>query len=343
MNKNIIIAGGGTFGHIRPALTIKNWLEDIGFNVFYSCAERDKKFPFFHKEKNIFPIKLTGLPRTKNIFKLILFFFKLFSAIFKAFLILLKIKPTIIITTGGFVSFPYLLLAKIFRKPYFIFEQNSIPGLANRLFFKSAKKVFLSIPLKGYENLTNFILSGNPINVKVYNKEDAAKILGIDFYDNKKYILVFGGSQGAKTINNIFLSNIESLKKLSDYMFILVTGDDTKVVDENIITFKFIEDMGAAYSLSDFIISRAGASTVSEVIYFQKPTIFIPYPYATENHQFYNAKFALENINGIIIDEKDINFDIIINSLKKLDNTEKIIVNKYDTKKIVIDEVLKWI
>jgi len=344
--KNIIIAGGGTFGHIRPALTLKNWLEKESYNVFYSCALRDKKFPFFNKEKNILPLDFVGLPRTKNIFRLMQFFYKLVLAMIKSLFYVIKLKPKIIIITGGFVSFPYLFWAKFFRKPYFICEQNSIPGLVNRIFFKGAKKIFLSIPIKNrniMNNLKNAIITGNPIELNIYTKKEASEALKIPYFENKKYVLVFGGSQGAKAINDVFIKNLDRLFSLEDYFFILVTGDDTDIDENNVKTFRFIENMGTAYSLSDFVVSRAGASTVSELIYFKKPAILIPYPYATENHQFYNAEFAIENIPGFILLEKDTSFDKIVDYLGKLNNTEKILYSSLDTKNLIISEVNRWI
>lgn len=350
MNKNILIAGGGTFGHIAPALALKHYFTEKGFSVFYVCAEKDKRFPFYQKEKNILTIRLFGMPR-KNILAFFRFIFYVFLSLGSAFRHFRKIKPVAIIATGGFVAFPYLFWSRILRKPYFICEQNSFPGIVNRLFSASAKAVFLSMRDFSKKIKGNIFITGNPISLNHYeNKSDAMKKLGIELPSDKKILGVVGGSQGALQINQWIINNQEKLEE-EGFCIILSTGKEnfTKMQENkrihSLFIFDFIEDMGAFYTVCDCFICRAGASSISELLLVNKPVIFIPYPYATDNHQYYNALFAQEYLPATIVLEKEILNTDLISTLKNLVNTEKKEKenNFFLAKEKIFQEVIRWI
>lgn len=352
MGTTILIAGGGTFGHIAPALALKKKFESENHLVYYACAQKDKRFPFYSKEKNILTVKLSGMPR-KNPVKLLYFIFLLAISKWQAFWHIIKLKPKIIIATGGFVSFPYLAWAFLLRIPFFICEQNSFPGIVNRIFSRFAKKVFLSMKDFSGKLKGNLILTGNPVLINSYDsKDEAAKSLKIQFSENKTIIGVVGGSQGAAKINQWILNNQERLEK-EGFQVLLSAGKASynSILKEkktnSIEVFDFIVDMSAFYSLSDIVICRAGASTLSEMIQLKKKAILIPYPFATDNHQYYNALFASEYLDSMVINEKDLEGTDLIQTLKKLISAEK---NK-DKKEVsdisesankIYNEVLSW-
>lgn len=328
MGTRLIIAGGGTFGHIAPALALKNKFESENHTVFYVCAKKDKRFPFYSKERNVLTTELSGMPR-KNPVKLFGFFCLLIIAIFKALGHFIRIRPKMVIATGGFVAFPYLFWAFILRKPFFICEQNSFPGIVNRIFSKFAKAVFISMEDHSKKLKGNLILTGNPVLVKQYsNKKDAADSLNVKDFEGKKVIGVVGGSQGASKINQWILKNQQDLEK-EGFLVLLSAGKanfDTILKQKqakSIQVFDFIVDMGAFYSLSDLVICRAGASTLAELLIFNKSSILIPYPFATDNHQYYNAQFTSQYLNSLVVLEKELESLDLISALKNLLSAEK--------------------
>jgi UDP-N-acetylglucosamine--N-acetylmuramyl-(pentapeptide) pyrophosphoryl-undecaprenol N-acetylglucosamine transferase len=347
-NKTIIIAGGGTFGHIAPALGLKEQFGENNIRAYYICAKRDRRFPFYETEKNVGSIALTGLPRSKNPVRWIKFLFLLAGGMVKSFFQMLKIKPRAVIATGGFVSFPYVFWAKMFKKPYFLCEQNSFPGLVNRIFAPGAKKVFLTMDDVSGSLKGDGMLTGNPVKVKQVSREKAAEILGIRYNPDKKYLGIVGGSQGAAAVNQWVRGQMKNLEK-EGIQVVLSTGKAhyrqwKEENHPNLHVFDFIRDMGAFYSLCDFFISRAGASSISELLYFDKPVIFIPYPHATDNHQYHNAVFAAKYLPAQIVEEEDLGETDLISSLKNAGLSEKKSKeNFHHSAERIYQEVIKWI
>lgn len=349
--KNILIAGGGTFGHIAPALGLKKTFEKIAnVKVHYICASRDKRFPFYETESRVKSIPLTGLPRNKNPWKWIQFLFLFGISMTVSFFQFIKVRPKAVIATGGFVSFPYLFWGKLFRKPLFLCEQNSFPGLVNRLFAPKAQKVFLSMDDKSGRLKGKLELVGNPVLVSSCEKEDAQKILGLNLRAGKKVLGVVGGSLGAEKINQWIIENQSKLEAEGFETILSVGKKHFQAVKENnesevLHVFDFIKNMGAFYSLCDVLICRAGASTIAELMQFEKPVIFIPYPYAAENHQLYNAQFASEYLNAEIVEEKNLDNADLISALKKLESDEKESKRQdfASSPAKIVQEVLKWI
>lgn len=308
--KRLLITGGGTFGHIAPALTLKRHFEKAGYQVQYICAKRDRKFPFYKKEKSVKTLSLSGLPRSGKLAQFI-FFIKLTKAVLVAFFHFICFWPRAVLATGGFVTFPYLFWARFFRKKIFLCEQNSFPGLVNRLFSSKAAQVFTSMPDQSGKLKGKIIMSGNPVEITLYEKTEAAKILKLDYDPGKKYLGVLGGSQGAEAINQWILKEQQSLSA-QGYQIIMSVGQKSyqellpKVSEPALTLFPFIENMGAFYSLCDVFISRSGASSIAEYFHFMKPVIFVPYPHASDNHQYYNARFALEHLAGRLIKESEL-------------------------------------
>ena len=323
---NIIISGGGTGGHIYPAIAIANELKlRYPSAKFLFVGAKDKmemeKVPQAGYE--IIGLWISGIQR-KLTLKNALFPLKLLSSMWKARSIIKKFKPHVVIGTGGFASGPTLLVASGRGIPTVIQEQNSYPGITNKLLSKKAQIICVA-----YENLERFfpskkmIKTGNPIRqdlLSIYTKTEEAK----DFFalsKNKKTILVLGGSLGARRINQLVEEQLDFFKDQKVQLIWqcgqLYFEDYKKYNDiENVQVHQFLNRMDLAYAASDIIISRAGASSVSELCIVGKPTIFIPSPNVAEDHQTKNAKAIVDKHGAILIKESELEtFPIVFETL----------------------------
>ena len=334
-NKSIIIAGGGTGGHLFPALAIGEKLTEFGANVFYFGSKfgiesnilKNKKLP--HLLLNIRGIQ-RGLD-LKSIGKNLLFPFRFIYSTIIALVRIRKTKPSIVIGTGGYSSGIPLYCAKFLGIPYFLHEQNSYPGFTTRLFAKNAQLVFMgNQKAKDYLNIENYKITGNPIRYTInkMNQLDARKKLNL--LENKFTIFFFGGSQGSMPINEYLISNYKSYIKLGCQL-IWQCGENSynriveKVEDPQVHIKSFINQMEVAYSAASLVICRSGAISLSELTAFGKAMILIPFPHAAGNHQEYNARALEEKNAAIIVLQKDLNSGILEEKVKNLiDNNDEI-------------------
>ena len=333
--KRIILSGGGTGGHIYPAISIANEIKnrDNNSEILFVGA-KDKM------EMNIVPIhgfKILGLWisgfNRKNIFKNLLVPFKLLVSTFQAIIIIKKFNPNVVVGTGGYASGPTLFVANLFKIPTLIQEQNSYPGITNKILSKKVKTICVA-----YKNLEKFfpknklVLTGNPVRSTISSNSDYfdESINYFKLDNNKKTLLVVGGSLGSREINKAVYSMVDYLEYLN-LQVIWQCGklyyDDykSKVDSENIKLYDFIDQINLAFSVSDFIVSRAGASSVSELSIVGKPVIFIPSPNVAENHQLKNAEAIVNNEAAILIEEKNLKEDLkkeisMLNSSSELRN-----------------------
>ena len=309
----VLIAGGGTGGHLFPGVAIAEEISrryensEILFVTGRRKIESEILSRFgFHQVS----IHVEGL-KGRGVIKGIMVLLKLPYSLFQAISIIKKFSPRLVLGVGGYSAGPVCLAARIMGIPTAIHEQNSFPGLTNRLLCRIVDRVFISFA----ESRTHFAggaihLTGNPIRrelLKEKNHEEA----------NKRFtILIVGGSQGARAINKAFLGALEILKsKGKDPQIIHQTGEIDhpwvleeyrKMGFEGEVT-SFIHDMAKAYQQADIVVSRAGASTVSELAALGKPSILIPYPYAANRHQDTNA-LILADIGGAeILYQDDLN------------------------------------
>ncbi len=331
--KKVFLAGGGTGGHYYPAISVAQELKGRGFKLYFTGAKRgiEGKRGFPYGEEILFDIK--GV-RGKNFSEKIKSGYELFRTVFHIKKILKKEKPDLIICFGGYTSFPLGIAAALEGLPLYIHEQNSIPSYTNKLLSIFARKVFVSFEYsqkffpKEKTLLTGYPLRKDLLERKHLSVEEARRELNIP--TDKEIILAFGGSQGAKKITETVL---ELAKQEKEKIFILITGKNSQVKNppENIIVYEYFEDMGILYKASDYVISRAGAGTVSEVLYFGKRTIFIPYPYAVSDHQFYNVKWLEKKGISKIIREEDLSLENLKNALFSLKKVKEEEVQKYST------------
>jgi len=359
MNKIIFIAGGGTGGHLFPAISIGSQLTKNNFSVIYIGSKYGIEKEYFKKNSfTYYLLNIRGLQRTlsfRSLFINILLPFRFIVSYLLSMKIIKKHNPSAIIGTGGYASAIPLIVGSHLKIPIIIQEQNSIPGMITKKLSKKASKIFLGFESsKQILNSNNCIYTGNPIrnNLKILNKNNSKKKLGFDV--NKKLILIIGGSQGAHPINNHILNNITFYIN-NNYQLLWQCGNydykniKNKINNKFIKIENFIDDMSLAYSSSDLVISRAGAIAISELTYFKKAMILIPLPNAANNHQKINAIYFEKQKACIRINqeklckgdlEKSIN-NILNNSelLKKLESNSNLLSNPNATTQIINETI----
>ena len=333
--KRIILSGGGTGGHIYPAISIANEIKsrDNNSEILFVGAKDKMEMNIVPKHGfQILGLWISGFNR-KNIFKNLLVPFKLLVSTFQAIIIIKKFNPNVVVGTGGYASGPTLFVANLFKIPTLIQEQNSYPGITNKILSKKVKTICVA-----YKNLEKFfpknklVLTGNPVRSTISSNSDYfdESINYFKLDNNKKTLLVVGGSLGSREINKAVYSMVDYLEYLN-LQVIWQCGklyyDDykSKVDSENIKLYDFIDQINLAFSVSDFIVSRAGASSVSELSIVGKPVIFIPSPNVAENHQLKNAEAIVNNEAAILVEEKNLKEDLkkeisMLNSSSELRN-----------------------
>ncbi len=309
----IIISGGGTGGHIFPAVSIANAIKELRPDTEILFVGAEGRMEMHRVPAAGYPIK--GLPVAgfdrKNLLKNIPVLIKLFKSQRLARKIVKEFKPYAAVGVGGYASGPTLKVAGSLGIPTLLQEQNSYAGVTNKLLAKDAKKICVA-----YEGMERFfdkdkiILTGNPVRQGLRNhqttREEAIASFGLD--PNKRTILILGGSLGARTINQCLINHLDKVKE-SGVQFIWQTGkiyiDEARTAVAQagelpmLHVTDFISDMATAYSAADLIISRAGAGSISEFCLLQKPVILVPSPNVAEDHQTKNA-LALVNKNAAL-------------------------------------------
>ena len=311
-----ILSGGGTGGHIYPAISIANELKarypEAEF-LFVGAKDRMEMEKVPQAGYEIEGLWISGIQRRFS-FKNLIFPFKLMSSLFNAKKIIKQFKPTLVVGTGGYASAPLVRIASGKGIKCVIQEQNSYPGITNKLLANRVEKIFVA-----YDKLDKFfpkkkiIKTGNPVRQDLLEidskKEEAISFFKLD--KNAKTLFVLGGSLGARAIN-VLIKNKLAFFKENNIQVIWQCGklyyeEYKKYESSNVYVCAFLDRMDLAYSAADIIVSRAGAGTISELCIVKKPVIFIPSPNVAEDHQTKNAK-ALSNRNAAIL-IKEINLD----------------------------------
>lgn len=362
-NLRIIISGGGTGGHIFPAVSIANAIKELRPDTEILFVGAEGRMEMHRVPAAGYPIK--GLPVAgfdrKNLFKNIPVLIKLFKSQRLARKIVKDFQPHAAVGVGGYASGPTLKVAGSMGIPTLLQEQNSYAGVTNKLLAKQAKKICVA-----YEGMERFfdkdkiLLTGNPVRQGLLNhsttREKAISTFGLD--PNKRTILILGGSLGARTINQCLMENLDKVKS-SGVQFIWQTGkiyiEEAKAAVAKagelpmLHVTDFISDMATAYCAADLVISRAGAGSISEFCLLQKPVILVPSPNVAEDHQTKNA-LALVNKNAALyvkdIEAKDLLLDKAIEAVKQPDllkNLSKNITELAftDSANIIAKEVIK--
>ncbi len=341
-----IVCAGGTGGHIYPALAIINKIkekESLSDILYIGTLDR--------MEATLIPklgikyegIEMVGIDR-KNILKNISVFFKYKSAIKKAKKIIKDFNPDIVIGVGGYITAPVIIAAHKLKYKTIIHEQNSIPGVSNKLISKYADKICVSLPgTVSFFDKKKTVYTGNPrseeiVSVKPANKKDYGLI------EDKKLVLIVMGSLGSTTMTKKIKEIIPAFN-IKDYQVIIITGkeyyNDFKKMSlpKNVATVPFLDNFINLLKKTDLIISRAGASTISEITAIGLPSILVPSPYVTNNHQYKNAKELEESGACKLITEEDFSIRTIIPAIDEILN-DKVKYDKmsYRSKKLGITD-----
>ena len=248
---------------------------------------------------------------------------KVVKSYFKVRGIIKEFKPDFVIGTGGYSCAIPLYVAIKNKISTAIQEQNVLPGMVTRKFANKVDIVFISFSeTKEYLKKENYFLTGNPIRSIIKNIDSRESKIHMGLDPDKNTILIMGGSQGSKSINEYFLKNYRKYLD-EDIQFLWQTGKSCKerikqITDSNIKKYEFIDDMDYAYSAADLVISRAGATAISEILHLGKPSILIPYPYAADNHQELNAKVLDGNKASIMVMEHELVDGVLENSIFKI-------------------------
>jgi len=346
MNKKIIFSGGGTGGHILPAVNLMKHFFDKEYKVLLVTDNRGNNFIKNNSKFKSYTIK-TGTPTNKNLFKKFFSYFLIFYSIIKSIIILKKEKPDLIFGFGGYVSFPISFASRFFNLPLIIYENNVVLGRTNKYLSSFSKKILLAknvmknFPEK-YKNKTyevGEILNKNLINLSSFNENN----------DKSKFsILVLGGSQGAKIFGNVIPDVIKMIKDTGYKVEInqqCTIGQKNSLINfykkNNIKNYVFEFDKNILELLlsSNLAITRCGASTTAELTHTLTPFIAVPLPDSIDNHQYLNAKYYENRGCCWILEQRNFNtenlFNLIMKTIKnknKLENVRDNMKKNYNKK-----------
>ena len=332
----VVLAGGGTAGHINPAISIADTIKKYEKNsAFLFVGTKDGM------ESSLVPksgydiefIDVSGFKRSvspKNIASAA----KAFYATAKCKKIIKNFAPDVVIGTGGYVSGPVLFAASLLKIPTLIHEQNVFAGMTSKILSKRVDTVCISFEKtrERFPDAKKVVLTGNPIRENLFDLtySEARKRLGCD---KKPLIAAFGGSLGARRLNEVMTDFIKDMKD-DRYNIIFATGSREydavikslgKIKRPTVSVKKYIYNMDEVMQGADLLVCRAGAITVSEINALKKPSVLIPSPNVTDNHQYYNAKALLDAGASVLIEEKDLSSEGFIKTVRELlDNRERL-------------------
>ena len=320
----IIISGGGTGGHIFPALAIAKSIEKKVSNVqflFVGANDRMEMEKIPSEGYKIIGLWISGLQRgfdRKNI----LFPFKVIHSLIKAKRIVNEFKPDLAIGTGGYASAPLIYVATKMGVPSIIQEQNSYPGITNKILSRYVHKVCVAYDgMERFFSNEKIVFTGNPVRREILgfeNKRDAG-YRQFDIDDTKPTVLVIGGSLGALSINNAIAENIDLFKEIGVNLiwqtgnsFVKKSNECIKNLNiKGVNAYSFIKEMDNAYATADIIVSRAGAIAISELCCIGKPVILIPSPNVAENHQYKNAQSLVNKNAALLVEDSEANGKLV--------------------------------
>ncbi|MHB1177551.1 MAG: undecaprenyldiphospho-muramoylpentapeptide beta-N-acetylglucosaminyltransferase [Daejeonella sp.] len=362
MAKRVIISGGGTGGHIFPAVAIANALKKIKPDteiLFVGATGRMEMEKVPAAGYRIIGLDIQGFQR-KSLIKNLLLPYKIFMSLVKARSIIKDFKPDVAVGVGGYASGPLLYTASWMKIPYLIQEQNSYAGITNKKLGKNAQKI--CVAFEGMEKFfpaEKIMITGNPIRKEAVDITDkrnaAAELFGILPF--KKTILVTGGSLGAGTLNNsimagldkIIAADVQLIWQTGKYYYQSITEQLIGKEHGNIKVLEFLQRMDLAYACADLIISRAGAGTIAELYLIKKPVILVPSPNVAEDHQTKNAMALVKKEAAVLVKDSDAGKELVDIALKLINDEKRSVklaecIGKMavpDADEVIAREVLK--
>lgn len=331
----IIVAGGGTGGHIFPAVAIANAVKQVhpDADILFVGANGKMEMDKVPKEGyKIVGLDIAGFNRS-SLLKNFTLPFKIIRSFLQAKKVINDFRPDAVVGVGGYASFPVLYMAQRNNYPSLLQEQNSYAGKSNKILGKKASCICVA-----YDDMERFfpkekiVNTGNPVRQTIAHS-NISKSDGVSFFHlnpNQKIVFAFGGSLGARSINEALLNQFQEI--IADgTQLIWQTGavyyerakEATKNFQSNVKVYAFLREMDYAYAAADIIISRAGASSISELCIVAKPVIFVPFPFASEDHQTHNAMALVQKNAAWIVKDENVK-DELISKLKTLASEENI-------------------
>ena len=330
---NILLSGGGTAGHINPAVAIAKYAltQDKNNKILFVGTKRGLESTLIPKEGfDIEYVNVEGLEKKLNI-KNIISALKMTVAVVKSIAIMKKFKPDIVVGTGGYVCVSSVIAAYILKIPTIVHEQNVFPGSAVKFLADKADITAISFDesRKYIKNAKEILLTGNPVRPAIlsHNRTECRKKLGIG---NHKFIVSFGGSLGANRINDVMTEFVSRNIENDDLVIYFATGkrDYQRISDEfkkrnitlteNIKLLEYIDNMDIVMNAADVVVCRSGAITLAELCVLGRPSVLIPSPNVTNNHQEYNARALSDNGAAITICEKDFDIETLTKAIYSL-------------------------
>ncbi len=314
----LLICGGGTGGHIYPALALARYAlkQDSTVEILFVGTERGL-------ESKIVPgagFALSTIPARgyqRSLKQLAPVLKELFGGLSRAKQIIREFNPDVVLGTGGYVSAPVVLAAVLGRRPAVIHEQNALPGLANRMLAPMVSKVCLSFEESGrlFSRFSRIVLTGNPRagEAAAACRADGVKRLGLD--TSLKTVVIYGGSRGALKINRVMTEFLKTGRLPLKTQLVYITGEQyyQAVVDElgtlpkNVHLLPYLDEMPSVLAAADLVVTRSGATTLAEITALGLPAVLIPSPNVVNNHQYYNARLLADAGAALLIEEKDFN------------------------------------
>ena len=345
----VILTGGGTGGHIYPAIAIADKIkeEHPEAEILFVGTERGLEKTLV--PQNGYPIKfitVTGFNR-KNLLKNFEVLMNLRKGLKEANNILTEFKPDIVIGTGGYVCGPIVKVAHKLKIRAFIHEQNALPGLTNKLLEKYVEKIFIGFEdaKHNFKKQHKVIVSGNPVRKDFFNFDKAECRAKLGLSENDFVVFSFGGSQGAPKINDVMLGALKTFSESEQNdagkgeniatFFVTGKGYYDKIlaeIDKENITLSektqvmpYVNDMATYLAACDLVVSRAGALAVTELMVCGKPAILIPSPYVVGNHQFFNAKALVDKGGAMLFEEKDLDVKRFVKTILEMKENKDVL------------------
>lgn len=330
----VLVVAGGTGGHFYPGLSVAKELVKNGAEVRFVVRTCDVVIPLVQKDGFSYSTILAGgFQRSlslRNVYSVL----KLLIGTVQSFFVLLSFRPDVLLVMGGYLSIPPALVAKLFGIPIVMHEQNVKPGLANRLLGRWANTIGVAFEAGKKYFSGNVLVVGNPVRPEFHSLPDrAVAAQRFNLNPSKKTLLVFGGSLGARRLNDYVVQALRQMSELAGtWQVIHISGpaDEERVraayVESPFACFVsgYCHDMASAYALADLVLCRAGASTISELAVLRKPSFLVPYPFASENHQWANAAVLADIGAAEAHDENDLAKEKLRPLLSVLLNSEPV-------------------
>ena len=351
----IIIVGGGTGGHLFPGIAIAREFQKRNpkIKILFVGTRRGIEFKVLPKEKLELKTILSSGLKGKISWRTLIALVEMPIALLQSLLVLINFRPKLVLGVGGYVTGPFVLMAWLLRIPTAIQEQNSMPGMTNRILGKIVDKIFVTFEKsKKHFPEKKVEVTGNPIREEYYEAKDRTK-------ESRFNVLIFGGSKGASSINRAMVEALDFLSEDKNSIhFIHQTGEEqfktvqARYRSKNISAevSQFIYNMADVYRRSNLVICRAGASTIAELAASGRAAILAPYPFAANNHQQLNAEYLVDNGAAVMVKDSDLSGKKLAELIKKLMDQPNLLremekksarMAKKDAEKKIVDQCYK--